>query len=44
MRMIGKRHDKVYQLGDKVEVKLTGVDIEKKTIDFELAHPKKTTF
>ena len=41
MRMIGKRTDKVYQLGDKVEVKLTGVDIEKKTIDFELAINKK---
>lgn len=41
MRMIGKRTDKVYQLGDRVEVKLTGVDIEKKTIDFELATNKK---
>ena len=41
MRMIGKRTDKVYQLGDRVEVKLTAVDIEKKTIDFELAKEKK---
>ncbi|HQG38434.1 MAG TPA: S1 RNA-binding domain-containing protein, partial [Chitinophagales bacterium] len=41
MRMIGKRTDKVYQLGDEVEVRLTAVDIEKKTIDFELAHPQK---
>ena len=44
MRMIGKRHDKIYQLGDKVEVKLTAVDIEKKTIDFELAHNGKIVF
>lgn len=35
MRMIGKRTDKVYQLGDKVKVQLVAVDIEKKTIDFE---------
>jgi len=41
MRMIGRRTDKVYQLGDRVEVKLTAVDLEKKTIDFELATDKK---
>ena len=40
MRMIGRRTNKTYQLGDKVEVKLTAVDIEKKTIDFELARSK----
>ncbi len=44
MRMLGRRHDKIYQLGDKVDVKLTGVDIEKKTIDFELATEKKVMF
>lgn len=44
MRMLGKRSDKIYQLGDKVEVKLTAVDIEKKTIDFELAKEKKVVF
>jgi ribonuclease R len=44
MRMLGRRSDKIYQLGDKVEVTLTGVDIEKKTIDFELAKAKKVTF
>jgi ribonuclease R len=44
MRMLGRRTDKIYQLGDKVEVTLTGVDIEKKTIDFELAKAKKVTF
>ena len=38
MRMIGKRSDKVYQLGDAIEVRLTAVDLEKKTIDFEIAH------
>lgn len=37
MRMVGRRTDKVYQLGDRVNVKLVAVDIEKKTIDFELA-------
>lgn len=36
MRMIGRRTDKIYQLGDKVHVKLAAVDIEKKTIDFKL--------
>lgn len=35
MRMIGRRTDKVYQLGDDATVKLVAVDIEKKTIDFE---------
>ncbi len=35
--MVGLRRGHVYQLGDRIEVKLTGVDIEKKTIDFELA-------
>jgi ribonuclease R len=44
MRMIGKRTDKIYQLGDRVAVKLTAVDIEKKTIDFELVKDKKVTF
>ncbi len=41
MRMLGKRSDKVYQLGDRVEVKLAAVDIEKKTIDFEFVNEKK---
>lgn len=36
MRMIGRRHGHVFQLGDRVKVTLIGVDIEKKTIDFEL--------
>ena len=44
MRMMGKRTDKVYQLGDRVEVKLTAVDIEKKTIDFEMIKEKKIVF
>ena len=38
MRMIGKRHGHAFQLGDRVNVILIGVDIEKKTIDFELAN------
>ena len=41
MRMLGKRTNKTYQLGDRVEVTLTSVDIEKKTIDFELLKEKK---
>ncbi|HQO31958.1 MAG TPA: ribonuclease R [Chitinophagales bacterium] len=41
MRMVGNRHGKIYQLGDRVEVKLTAVDMEKKTIDFELAKGEK---
>jgi exoribonuclease R len=34
----------VYQLGDRVEVKLTAVDIEKKTIDFKMIKEKKIVF
>ncbi|MDO5656062.1 MAG: ribonuclease R [Flavobacteriaceae bacterium] len=34
--IVGQRTKKIYQLGDKVRVKLTGVDLEKKQIDFEL--------
>jgi ribonuclease R len=37
MQMIGSRYGKKYQLGDEVRVVLMGVDLEKKTIDFELA-------
>ncbi|MDB5227756.1 MAG: ribonuclease [Bacteroidota bacterium] len=47
MRMLGKRYGHIFQLGDRVNVILTGVDIEKKTIDFEMAKnhsAKKTTF
>lgn len=34
--IIGQRTKKIYQLGDKVRVKLVNVDLEKKQIDFEL--------
>lgn len=36
MRFLGRHQGHTYQLGDKIDVTLTGVDIEKKTIDFEL--------
>jgi ribonuclease R len=36
LRMIGRRTDKVYQLGEEIKVKVVSVDLEKKTIDFEL--------
>ncbi len=36
MRFLGRHHGHTYQLGDKIDVTLTGVDIEKKTIDFEM--------
>lgn len=47
MRMLGKRYGHIFQLGDRVSVILTGVDIEKKTIDFEIAKErsaKKASF
>lgn len=34
--MVGKKKKKKYLLGDKVKVKLTSVDIDKRLIDFEL--------
>jgi len=35
-RLVGSRTRRTLSLGDKVRVKLTGVDIERKTIDWEL--------
>lgn len=35
-RLVGSKNKKTLSLGDKVNVKLKSVDIEKKTIDFEL--------
>lgn len=37
----GQRHGRVYKIGEKVEVKLDSVDIEKRTIDFVLKQKKK---
>lgn len=42
MRFLGKHSGHIYQLGDKIEVTLTAVDIEKKTIDFELREDKQS--
>lgn len=36
IQFIGKRTGNTYQLGDPIKVKLSHVDMEKKTIDFEL--------
>lgn len=35
--MVGERTNKTYKLGEKIEVKVTGVDKLLKTIDFEIA-------
>lgn len=34
--IVGQRSKKTYQLGDQVRIKVTGTDLEKKQIDFEL--------
>ena len=33
-RLNGRRTKKTYSLGDKIRVRLTGVDLESKTLDF----------
>ncbi|MDD2935597.1 MAG: S1 RNA-binding domain-containing protein, partial [Candidatus Pacebacteria bacterium] len=35
-RIVGERSGKKYTLGDKVKIKLLSVDLEKRTIDFEI--------
>lgn len=37
LRMIGRLSNKIYQLGDAIEVVVVNVDLEKKIIDFKLA-------
>ncbi|OGD68102.1 ribonuclease R [Candidatus Campbellbacteria bacterium RIFCSPLOWO2_01_FULL_34_15] len=37
-RIVGERSGKKYTLGDKVKIKLIGVDLEKRTIDFEIVN------
>lgn len=36
MELIGQKKKKVYRLGDRVKIKVRGVDLEKKTIDYVL--------
>lgn len=37
IQFVGKRSGQIYQLGNNIQVVLTSVDIEKKTIEFKLA-------
>ena len=36
LELLGQKRKKVYRLGDKVKIKVKSVDLEKKTIDYEL--------
>ena len=36
MELVGQKRKKVYRLGDQIKIKVIGVDLEKKTIDYEL--------
>ena len=36
-RVIGKRNKKIYTLGDKVVVRVTRTDIDRRTIDLEFS-------
>lgn len=36
MELVGQKKKKVYRLGDRVKIKVRGVDLEKKTIDYVL--------
>jgi len=36
MELVGKKKKKKYRLGDKVKIKVKGVDLERKTIDYTL--------
>ncbi len=36
LELLGQRRKKRYRLGDRVKVKVRGVDLEKKTIDYAL--------
>ena len=39
-RLVGERTGKIYQLSDKVEVRVTKVDLESRKIELELANPE----
>ena len=36
MELLGQRKKRRYRLGDKVKIKVRGVDLERKTIDYVL--------
>jgi ribonuclease R len=36
LELVGQKKHKRYRLGDKVKMKVKGVDLEKKTIDYVL--------
>lgn len=36
MRIVGERNKQSYQLGDKIKIRVAGVDVERKRIDFDL--------
>jgi len=39
--MIGERTGKTYKIGDKIEVKVIGANLEERKIDLLIAAPKK---
>jgi len=36
LELVGQKRKKKYKLGDKVKIKVKGVDLERKTIDYIL--------
>lgn len=40
--LVGKRHGKIYQIGDTVEIEVVGADLQSRRIDFVLKGSKKT--
>jgi len=36
LQLVGQKKKKKYRLGDKIKIKVKGVDLEKKTIDYAL--------
>jgi ribonuclease R len=36
LELVGQKKKKKYRLGDRVKIKVKGVDLERKTIDYEL--------
>ncbi len=40
-RLIGKRHGRIFQIGNKVQVKLVNVNLDRQEIDFELVDVEK---
>ncbi|MFZ2205003.1 MAG: ribonuclease R [Minisyncoccia bacterium] len=40
LELVGQKKKKVYRLGDRIKIKVKQVDLERKTIDYELDEPK----